>query len=189
MQKIILASASPRRIEIMKKHGFKPEIVPAHIDEVLPFSMSSEASVMYLALKKALNVSLRVSYSNSILIAADTVVIFENKIIGKPKTQEEAFTILKDMRGKRHHVITGVCILETYNNLFISKTCLYEKTAVYFKQYSDAELISYTKTPEPYDKAGGYAIQGTFGKYVDHIEGDYNNVVGLPWHSIKPCLT
>ena len=180
MQKIILASASPRRIEIMKKHGFKPEIVPAHIDEVLPFSMSSEASVMYLALKKALNVSLRVSYSNSILIAADTVVIFENKIIGKPKTQEEAFTILKDMRGKRHHVITGVCILETY---------LYEKTAVYFKQYSDAELISYTKTPEPYDKAGGYAIQGTFGKYVDHIEGDYNNVVGLPWLSIKPFLT
>lgn len=185
MHTIILASASPRRIEIMKKNGFNPAVIPADIDETLPFQMSAKSASMFLALKKAAFVAADVQ-ENSIVIAADTMVVCGDSIIGKPKNEIDAFLILKRLRNTSHHVITGVCIIDTATN---RKTCLCEDTEVFFKDYSDEEILAYTATPEPYDKAGGYAIQGTFKKYIDHIEGDFDNVVGFPWKRIEPYLT
>ena len=195
MKNIILASASPRRIEIMKDHGFDPEIRPANVDETLPFGMTPEASVMYLAFKKALHTAALHYKPNSIYIAADTIVEYKGRIIGKPQDSDDAFSTLQKLRNDVHHVITGVCILETdpaHDSSpppsFAKKECFYESTSVFFKDYSDDELLAYVNTAEPYDKAGGYAIQGTFGKYIDHIKGDYDNVVGFPWKRISAFL-
>lgn len=187
MRKIILASASPRRIEMMRENGFEPEVIPADIDETLPFSMSPEASVMYLALKKAMHVAQSAACESGIVIAADTVVVHNGKIIGKPQSPDEAFNILSSLRSDCHQVITGVCIIEIKEK-HAYKTCFYDTTDVFFKNYSDEELTAYVNTSEPYDKAGGYAIQGTFGKYVDHIDGNLDNVIGFPWKLIEPYL-
>ena len=194
MKEIILASSSPRRIEMFINHGFQPRVVPAHIDEALPFAMKPESSTMYLALKKAFHTAMSMDPAicgqpaDCLIIAADTVVVFDGRITGKPSSQKEAFETLKKMKNRSHSVITGVCLLEKSGDIIISKKCLHEVTSVYFKDYSDSELRSYVKTDEPYDKAGGYAIQGIFSKYIDHIDGDYDNVVGLPWKKIEPYL-
>ena len=201
MKRIILASASPRRIKMMRSNGYVPEIIPADVNESLPFDMSPQASVMYLAFKKAHHTAVSTlsrepaAYSgkdnfcdDAIVIAADTVVLVNGCIIGKPSSQQEAFDTLQAMRNSHHSVMTGVCILNIASGRFTNKTCLYEKTDVYFSDYSDEELLNYVKTSEPYDKAGGYAIQGTFGRYIDHIDGDYDNVVGFPWKRVEPFL-
>ena len=191
MKKIILASSSPRRIEMIKNRGFDPAVMPASIDETLPMSMSPEASVMYLAFKKASSISDQLSSNDTakgadaLIIAADTIVSYAGRVIGKPKNSEDAFETLSALRNNRHDVITGVCLLGSPRN---EKLCLYEKTAVFFKDYSDQELRAYVNTAEPYDKAGGYAIQQTFKKYIHHIEGDLDNVVGLPWYRIESFL-
>lgn len=183
-KKIILASSSPRRIEMMKKNGYDPLIIPSKADEHLPFNMSPEAAVMYLSLKKASEVHSRIDYDH-ILIAADTVVVLNNIILGKPSDKNEAYEMLTAMKNSCHNVLTGVCIINTYEYI---KQLFYDKTTVFFKDYSNSELNAYLDTNEPYDKAGGYAIQGTFSKYIHHISGDYDNVVGLPWYRIKPWL-
>ncbi|MGN0702960.1 MAG: Maf family protein [Lentihominibacter sp.] len=185
MKKIILASSSPRRIEMMKKNGYTPLIMPADVDETLPFDMTPEASVMYLALKKAAHINAASDSEMHIIIAADTVVVHNKKILGKPHGRNEAWRMLSSMRNDQHDVLTGVCIIDTYAS---SKICFYDRTSVFFNDYSDAELNAYIDTDEPYDKAGGYAIQGTFGRYIDHIDGDYDNVVGFPWYRIEPYL-
>lgn len=181
--KIVLASGSPRRINMMKNKGYNPEILPADVNEELPFSMEMESAVMYLALKKALWAEKQKATDSDapVIIAADTIV-YKDKIIGKPKSPEEAFHILSRLKNTWHYVATGVCIIKS--GTLIRKTFC-EITKVYFKNYSDEELQAYINTDEPYDKAGGYAIQGTFSKYIDHFEGDYNNVVGFPWKHIE----
>ncbi|NLD18786.1 MAG: Maf-like protein [Clostridiales bacterium] len=170
---------------MMEQKGYYPEIIPAHIDETLPMDMSPEASVMYLAYKKAACIfekpESHKSENRDVIIAADTIVVFKGSIIGKPAGKDEAFCILSSLRNSRHEVITGVCV-------FPQKHCFFDKTYVFFKDYSDKELLEYVNTPEPYDKAGGYAIQGTFKKYIHHIEGDFDNVVGFPWYKVKPYL-
>lgn len=196
MKKIVLASSSPRRIEMMRNNGYDPVIIPADVDEKLPFGMTPESSAMYLALKKAQYVadSLKSECAanaadhddtDALIIAADTIVVYHNKIIGKPKNEVDAYLTLHRMKNDCHHVITGVCLIDTAKT---NKICLYEDTSVFFTDYSAEELDAYVKTAEPYDKAGGYAIQGTFKKYIDHIEGDFDNVVGFPWSRIEPYL-
>lgn len=187
LKDIILASSSPRRMEIMNKNGYCPSIIPADISEKLPFGMTPEASVMYLAFKKASHVHTFSHGRECIIIGADTVVVYNDRVIGKPHDPHEAFEILSLLRSQTHHVITGVSVISSSNGN-ISKQCFYDTTSVFFKHYSDDDLISYINTPEPYDKAGGYAIQGTFGKYIDHIEGDIDNVIGLPWYKVAPFL-
>lgn len=185
---LILASGSPRRIEMMKQKGYHPAILPAEIEETLPFPMNGETSVMYLACRKALWTESALTdaqkESAPVIIAADTIV-YKDRIIGKPADEKEAFETLSLLRNNCHYVITGVCLLQAGQPL---RKLFYEKTKVYFRDYTEAELSSYVKTAEPYDKAGGYAIQGTFGKYVDHIEGDYENVIGFPWSRIEKEL-
>ena len=185
---LILASGSPRRIEMMKQKGYHPAILPAEIEETLPFPMNGETSVMYLACRKALWTESALTdaqkESAPVIIAADTIV-YKDRIIGKPADEKEAFETLSFLRNNWHYVITGVCLLQAEQPL---RRLFYEKTKVYFRDYTEAELSSYVKTTEPYDKAGGYAIQGTFGQYVDHIEGDYENVIGFPWSRIEKEL-
>lgn len=167
---------------MIRKNGYEPEIIPADIDETLPFDMSPEAATMYLAYRKAVCAACKADQAaDAIVIAADTVVVYDKTIIGKPASRDEAFRILHRLKNSSHDVITGVCIIDTGKN---TKECFYSDTKVFLGDFSDEDLSAYVETDEPYDKAGGYAIQGTFGKYVDHIEGDYDNVVGFPWTQI-----
>lgn len=165
---------------MMKEHGFDPEIMPADVDESIPEGMGPRAAVMFLAMKKAHYVRERTDLSDSVIVAADTIVYDQvsGKIMGKPSDREEGFRMLSPLRGRYHIVMTGVAISDTessYTKLF------YEETKVHFKKYSDDELWEYLDTDEPYDKAGAYAVQGAFSKYTDHLEGDRNNVIGFPW--------
>ena len=187
--KIILASGSPRRINMMKEKGYDPAIMPADVNEDLPFEMSMESSVMYLAAKKALWVENKLKESgetseDALIIAADTVV-YKDKIIGKPESPEEAFDTLSALQSDSHYVATGVCLMKPGTPV---RQTFCEVTEVFFTAIPDDELKAYVQTDEPYDKAGGYAIQGTFAKYVDHFEGDYDNVVGFPWNRIEQEL-
>ena len=180
----VLASGSPRRIEMMKAKGLSPIVCPADIEENLPLIGGMKETVMFLALKKAKYVE---SLQNpeitpgSIIIAADTVV-FKDRIMGKPTSFEDAFEMLSDLRGTCHYVVTGVALVAA--NCSNSRVFV-DVTKVYFKDYSDDELKAYLLTDEAYDKAGGYAIQGVFAKYIEKIEGDYNTVVGFPWDRIE----
>jgi len=177
---IVLASGSPRRIEMLRDLGIEPEIIVPAVEETLPPEIDMEAAVMFLALKKALSVETRCQ-DGKLIIAADTIVYLE-QVIGKPADREEAIRILQDLRGKMHTVVTGVALLKAGTYV---RRVFYEMTKVYFKDYTDEDILAYVSTEEPYDKAGGYAIQGAFGKYIDHIEGDYHNVIGFPWNRIQ----
>ena len=181
---IILASASPRRIEMFRDRGYDPRVIPADISECLPFDMPPETAVMYLSLAKALHVA---SSQRGLIVAADTVVVYEGEIMGKPADEAEAFDVLSRLREQTHQVITGVCLIDNAAEPAV-KRCLYEVTDVTFGTYTDEELRAYVQTPEPYDKAGGYAIQETFGKYIDHIDGDLDNVIGFPMTRVESYL-
>ncbi|MEY8364093.1 Maf family protein [Anaerovoracaceae bacterium 41-7] len=177
---IILASSSPRRIEMMHKHGYNPTIMPADIDETLPKNISAKDAVMFLALKKALYVEQKAA-PGSIIIAADTVV-YKDGILGKPENRSDAARMLRKIKNTSHQVATGVAILiasESTRNVF------YDITEVFCKDFNDDELSAYLDTDEPYDKAGAYAIQGIFAKHIDHWNGSFDTVVGFPWELIE----
>ncbi len=187
---IILASSSPRRIEMMKNIGIEPIILPSQADETLPFDMTMEQAVMFLALKKALNVEKIWLQSPSerqiptVIIAADTIV-YKNGMIGKPADEADASSTLKLLRNTSHNVATGVALIRPGDP---KRSTFYDITEVFFKNYSDKEIKEYLDTDEPWDKAGSYAIQGTWGKYITHIVGNYDNVIGFPWEKIKSEL-
>ncbi|GAB1476599.1 Maf family protein [Bacillota bacterium] len=185
---IVLASTSPRRIEILKKNGIEPVIIPPDGDESLSDGIEPQDAVTQLALKKARSVEpmVRERFPDSpvIIIAADTIVYLDG-IIGKPRDKEDAYAILDRLRGKEHFVATGVAIIVTGTG---SEKVFCELTRVGFRDYPDSEIYSYIDTEEPYDKAGGYAIQGGWGKNVAFIMGDYDNVVGFPWTRISQEL-
>lgn len=181
-ENIILASGSPRRIEMMEKHGVFPRVIKPEVDETIPSHLTLEQAVMYLSLKKALCVEQQCL--RGLIFAADTVV-YQDRIIGKPVDYQDAVSILKQLRGQTHLVATGVTILEAGQSIRRTFT---EITQVDVKEYTDEEIQQYIATGEPWDKAGGYAIQGIFGKYIDRIRGDYDNVIGFPWSRIEAEL-
>lgn len=178
----VLASASPRRIEMMRAHRLEPKVCPADITENLPLVDGMKETVMFLALKKAKAVEKSSNIEKgSIIIAADTVV-YKDEIMGKPADFDDAFQMLSKLRNTWHYVTTGVALVTAGEE----KTRVFaEVTKVYFKDYSDEELRDYLATDEAYDKAGAYAIQGYFAKYIEKFEGDYDNVVGFPWARIE----
>ena len=190
-KKIILASGSPRRIEMMRTRGIEPLVMPADIEENLPKVHGMRETVMFLALKKAQDVAQRLSYlpdctekpeDGSIIIAADTIVYKDGEIMGKPADRDDAYRMLDKLRNDFHYVVTGVSLLSYGRQL---TRVFAEITKVYFKDYPDSELEAYLDTDEAYDKAGAYAIQGYFAKHIDHIEGSYENVIGFPWERIE----
>jgi len=176
----VLASGSPRRIEMFQRAGIQPIVKIPLVSEDLPLDALPHESGMYLALKKALSIEKECS-SGEMIIAADTLVV-KDEIFGKPENKQEGFRMLSLLRGTSHQVITGVAILMAHQPY---RTVFFEKTEVVFDWYSDQELDAYLNTSEPYDKAGGYAIQGIFQKYILEVVGDRDNVMGFPWKRAK----
>lgn len=171
---MILASKSPRRKEILEEFGFKFKV---EAKETLEKSEKENPKdfVMEIALEKAMAVA-EENYMEWI-IAADTVVVHNNKILGKPKNEEEAKEVLKSLSSHSHEVYTGVAIVNKQKNINITFT---ELTKVYFKNISDQEINWYVETKEPLDKAGSYGIQGKGSILIEKIEGDFYNVMGFP---------
>ena len=179
-EKIILASGSPRRKQLLELAEIPFDIIVAETDEAYPLELSSEKIAIHIAENKAVAVQHKLqAHSNDdgqTIIAADTVVVLANKIIGKPKTRQDAIAILRNISGKIHKVITGVCILTDENKLLFS-----EETEVEFYPLSDSQIEYYIDHFKPYDKAGAYAIQEWIGAIgIKAIKGDFYNVMGLP---------
>ncbi|MBQ1430551.1 MAG: septum formation protein Maf [Firmicutes bacterium] len=195
---IILASASPRRLEIMKAHGIDPMVIPADCDETVPEYCDVRSVPADIASRKAHAVldilSRDESFAvpdNSVIVAADTIVYQgpipgHGEIMGKPRDFSQGWDMLTKLRNTHHAVITGVCMIFTATG---EERVFYDLTRVWFKDYTDEELKCYLLTDEAYDKAGAYAVQGTFGKYTERLEGDYENVIGLPWYRIEEELS
>ena len=181
-RKIILASASPRRIKLLKQIGLKFKIVTPALNESLiirKFKKSTAKKlVKLLSLGKALWVCLNKSLrGNEIIVGFDTIIECEKKIIGKPKNIKDALKILLFLSNKKHKVYTGIGVIDLKRKIIISDS---EVTKVFMKKISTQEAKAYIKTKEPLDKAGAYAIQGRGKKFIKKISGDYFNVVGLP---------
>jgi len=184
MGKIILASASPRRRDLLAQIGFEFEVVTSDTDESFDDSMLVEEIVKKLAFEKAKAVANQVSV-DSIVIGADTVVYYEGVILGKPQNEAQAKEMLAMLSGNTHQVLTGFAVIRLSDNKVVID---YEKTNVTFRSLSEDEIDIYIKTKEPFDKAGSYGIQGLGATFVSGINGDYNNVVGLPLCSLSQCL-
>ena len=182
-QSIVLASASPRRSELMSLAGIDCEITPADIcEDVLP-GEQPEVHVMRLSSEKALAVSSRVD--GRYFIGADTVVVLDGKIMGKPADEDDACAMLNALSGRNHDVITGISILDRQTGKQISR---FVATKVYFKTLSEKEIRDYIATGCPMDKAGAYAIQGGAIHFVRSICGSYSNVIGLPMTELCELL-
>lgn len=175
--RLILASGSPRRKELLAQMGLQYEILASNALEQAAATNPSD-KVMELAALKAWDVAGKLE-GDGIVIGADTVVALENEILGKPKSDENAFSMLKSLQGSIHSVFTGVCLVKK-QGLSMKQDCFYEETKVEFYPMTDEEIWDYIKTGECRDKAGAYGIQGRGGMYIKGIEGDYYNVVGLP---------
>ena len=175
MDKIVLASGSPRRKELMSRY-FDIQIKVCDTDETLPENISPQDAVTHLALLKAKTVADTLG-SGYLVIGADTVVCIDGKILGKPADESDAFSILSSLSGKTHSVFTGFCVIRTSDE---KKITGYEETKVTFRKLDNDEIKAYIKTGEPADKAGGYGIQGLGGAFISKIDGDYYNTVGLP---------
>jgi septum formation protein len=174
--KLILASSSPRRAEILANAGLPFTVLSSAVDESPYPGEAPAALVQRLANAKADLVTAR-AVGPAIVLAADTVVLLDNKILGKPHSTEDARHMLQQLSGRTHSVLTGVALVRLPDG---ERRQFIESTLVHFRPITEEELSSYLATREPYDKAGAYAIQGQAGRYIPRIEGCYFNVVGLP---------
>ena len=178
-KRIILASASPRRKELMAMAGYEFEVQVSHKEEVYEATEPGEI-VKELALLKAKDVASMNEAKSLIVIGADTVVAHNGKILGKPQSEQDAFDMIKGYQGDKHHVYTGVAILdydENGNERVVNRAV---KTDVYVNDMTDEEVWNYIHNDNVMDKAGAYGIQSGFAIHIEKIEGDYFNVVGLP---------
>ena len=180
----VLASASPRRKEILSSMGLEYEVMAASVEEITDKTRPEEMVMDLSGLKAEATASLLDRDRDSLIIAADTLVWHEGKALGKPADEEEAYAMLKSLGGKSHSVYTGVTLIaffgrERYEDVF------YDCSKVTIREMSDEEIRAYIACGEPMDKAGAYAIQGVFSKYIEAFEGSYNNVVGLPSELLK----
>ncbi|MDD7729373.1 MAG: Maf family protein [Clostridia bacterium] len=180
MEKIVLASASPRRKELLERADLKFTVVPSAGEEEIGGGTPDQV-VENLSRSKAFSVAeeLKREKEVKLVIGADTIVAFQNHILGKPVDEQDAFDTLTRLSGNSHQVYTGVTVLIRKGDAWEEHT-FSERTDVHFYSVSEEEIRDYICTGEPMDKAGSYGIQGRFGVYVKGIEGDYNNVVGLP---------
>ncbi len=180
---LILASASPRRRELLKKADIPFTVMPADIEEVIvagePADVAEEIS-SYKAEYVAEKLIKEKKQDSFVILSADTIVTVDGKVLGKPRDEEEAFKVLKELQGREHEVYTGVTIAVKHPGKNVHYKQFHEKTRVKIYPVSDEQIRDYISTGEPLDKAGSYAIQGSFAKYIKSIKGDYSNVVGLP---------
>lgn len=172
--KLILASKSPRRQELLKGMGFDFSVVLKEVDESYPEDLTPEEIAVYISEKKAKAFDAEIT--DELVITADTIVAIDDKILGKPVDEKEAFEMIRLLSGRVHKVITGVSLLHQH-----SMSSFYDTTLVHFSELSDEEINYYIKTCQPFDKAGAYGIQEWIGlTAITKIEGSYSNVVGLP---------
>ena len=178
-RKIILASKSPRRSQLLREAGFDFEIQTREIEETYPDTLQAEKVAEFLAEKKAEGVKDFIK-NDEIILTSDTTVVMGNTIFGKPKDAEDAFNILKQLSGKSHKVITGVCLLAAEKKVIFSSV-----SKVYFDELTDEEIHYYINNFKPFDKAGAYAIQEWIGLCkIKNVEGTYSNIVGLPMREV-----
>lgn len=173
--KIILASASPRRRQILTLAGINHEVMVSNADETI--EGAPDYQVRELALRKGLAVLNTLKPTDAIIISADTLVYINDKVLGKPKDKTHAFSMLKNLQGNPHKVYTGVALINVKTG---EQKSFVDATTVYFHPLTDDDINAYIKTGEPFDKAGAYGIQERGAVLVDRIEGDYYTVVGLP---------
>ena len=177
MKKIILASKSPRRKELLEKCNLPFVCEPADIDESLNQNLSLQEAIKELSYRKAN--AILANHPDCIVIGSDTIVTLNGKVLGKPANEKIAFEMLKSLQGNTHQVITGICILSKNRNFQDVVT-----SNVTFDSMSDEEILAYIQTGECLDKAGSYGIQGYGGRYITHIDGDYYAIMGLPLHIV-----
>jgi septum formation protein len=182
-RKLILASSSPRRADILRRASVSFEIkVPPNLNEE---SSSSHPAEHVLALSRLKATSVANQLKEGIILGADTIVVLDGRILGKPKDQKEAFAILKKLSARTHTVYTGVTLVNKHNGKVISD---YDSTQVTFNRLDEKQILSYVETAEPMDKAGAYGIQGMGSFLVQSIQGSLNNVIGLPTELLKRML-
>jgi septum formation protein len=185
MDKIILASSSPRRKELLDQAGIPFTVMPSSVDESsVKLSGTPEKMAEQLAHAKALDIAEKLT--GGIVVGADTIVVCDDEVFGKPIDDDDAFRMLKKLNGREHFVITGVSVINAADGY--EKTA-HEKTKVMFAKLSDGEILSYIHTGEPRGKAGAYAVQGKGALLVKGIEGCYSNVVGLPLRKLSDMLS
>ncbi|MGB9630226.1 MAG: Maf family protein [Thermodesulfobacteriota bacterium] len=182
--RLILASRSPRRYELLKQIGLEVDVAPSRVEENLIEGESPEDHVIRLSEAKALEVGVR--FPDRWIIAADTIVYLNNSILGKPKNREEAIEMLNTLSGKEHWVLTGFSVQNIEKNKKGNEAV---KTAVKVRPLSPLEIEWYVNTREPFDKAGGYGIQGVGAFMIESIRGSYTNVVGLPLCEVVQMLS
>ena len=183
MKEIILASASPRRLELLKQIGVQFTVVSSDIEENADERQSPEEIVKELAFRKAMDVAKRIA-PGPLVIGADTIVV-KNGILGKPENEKRAFSMLQTLGGEWHEVVTGVAVIDSLSMVSVKGA---EKTRVKMKELTIESINAYIKTGEPMDKAGAYGIQGLGAVLVEKIEGCYFNVVGLPLMKLSTIL-
>lgn len=177
MQKIILASTSPRRKQILSAMGLDFDIVSPPFKESALDKKFSYELIESIAENKALSVSQIIKDKEKIIIGADTVVVFDDRVLGKPKDYEDSFNMLSSLNGMEHIVVTSVCVINKANGNKIVRS---ETSKVRFNCVSKLEIANYIVNYKPYDKAGSYGIQELPENFICETEGDYNNIVGLP---------
>ncbi|MBP1565529.1 MAG: septum formation protein Maf [Oscillospiraceae bacterium] len=178
---VILASASPRRQELLRYIVPDFKVIPADVDESIPENIDVSDVAQYLACKKAEHIGK--IYPDSLVIGSDTVVVVGDEILGKPSDEKEAYDMLSKLSGKVHKVITGVCLVQGDR-----KESFSQETKVRFYELDESEILGYIKTGDPMDKAGAYGIQGEGCVLVEGIEGDFFTVMGLPVARLKRVL-
>jgi septum formation protein len=183
MKRIILASASPRRQELLEKLGLRFEVEASNYEEDTPSRLEPHELARRISREKAKVVAGK--HRDAIVIAADTFIVFGDRILGKPRTAIEARGMLKTLSGQSHSVITGFSIIDTATNKTLSQSV---ETKVNIRTLTLKEINAYVKSKEPLDKAGAYAIQGLGAVIVERIEGDYFNVIGLPLGALTEAL-
>ena len=180
---IILASASPRRKEILENANVKFKIMSSDIEELTLDGESPCQMVMRLAFEKGIDIANK--QKSDLVISADTIVVLDNNVLGKPKDEKEARYMIESLSGKTHQVITGISLINLENN---KKIIDYVISNVKFKNLSEEDINDYISTNESLDKAGAYGIQGYGALLVDEIQGDYFNIVGLPISRLSDLL-
>jgi septum formation protein len=180
---IVLASESTRRIDILRTLGVSFSIIPPDIDETRKPFETPKDYVLRVAYEKAQKVG--ELFPDKWIIGADTIVVHKGRVLGKPASEEDAFVMLKRLRGNWHKVFTGYCVLNVSRQITYRDVA---ETKVFIKDLTDDEIEKYIKTSEPLDKAGSYAVQGRGGYMVKEIKGSYTNVVGLPICEITEVL-
>ncbi len=189
MKKLILASGSPRRKELLEQIGYEPVVMKSTIEEVITKTVPEEV-VMELSSQKCLDVAGKIK-EEAVVLGADTIVVRDGEILGKPGSEEEAVEMLRSLQGRDHQVYTGVALARTSAEGIGNTETFAVCTEVTVSPMTEQEIRSYVETGDPMDKAGAYGIQGIFAKHVEKIRGDYNNVVGLPvaavYERLKNC--